>query len=300
MNAVPFFYQRIAQKVAESEGTPSPITLQQLLGGALQMCICGGAPLPLDVFDFYHQRGVMLLPGYGLTESSPVITIGTPKAFRRGAVGKAIPDIEVRIAEDGELLTRGPHVMREYWKDPELTRQTIRDGWLYTGDLGAIDEDGFISVTGRKKELIVLATGKKAVPTHVEGLLLREPLIMQAMVVGNDKPCLAAVIVPNAELLAAWMRDERLSELSHAEALRHPAVAKFFAERIRQLLLDLPPCEQVKRFMLLERPFTIEAGHLTPKLSLRRDVIHRCFASEIAGVYDVGVAVHYDGVPSRR
>jgi long-chain acyl-CoA synthetase len=187
MNAVPFFYQRIAQKVAESERTDeTPLTIQQLLGGNLWACICGGAPLPVDIFDFFHERGVMLLPGYGLTESSPVITVATPTAFRRGAIGKAIPGIEVRIAEDGELLTRGPHVMREYWKDPELTRQTIRDGWLYTGDLGAVDADEFIYVTGRKKELICLSTGKKAVPTHIEGLLTREPLIQQVMVLGNN------------------------------------------------------------------------------------------------------------------
>jgi long-chain acyl-CoA synthetase len=300
MNAVPFFYQRIAQKVAESERTSSPTTIQELLGGNIWACISGGAPLPVETFDFFHERGVMLLPGYGLTESSPVITVGTPKAYRRGAVGKAIPGIEVRIADDGELLTRGPHVMREYWKEPELTRQTIRDGWLYTGDLGAIDADGFISVTGRKKELIALSTGKKAIPTYIEGLLLGDPLILQAMVVGNDKPCLTALIVPNFDLLGQWIDQEQVSVQAAEDALAQPQVVQLFAERIRHQLQPLPACEQVKRFYLLKRPFTLEEGHLTQKLSLRRDVLNRHFGLEIAALYDGGgVAIEYENATSR-
>jgi long-chain acyl-CoA synthetase len=296
INAVPFFYQRIAQRIVEAERNGEPLTINEMLGGNLWACICGGAPLPVDTFDFFQERGVMLLPGYGLTESSPVIAVGTPQAFRRGAVGKAIPGIEVRFAEDGELLTRGPHVMKEYWKDPELTRQTIRDGWLYTGDLGAVDADGYISVTGRKKELIALSTGKKAVPTHIEGLLLREPLILQAMVVGNDRPCLAALIVPNFDLAAAWAKSAGLPELARSELVRHPAVAQHYAERIAAALALLPPYEQVKRIVLLDRAFTIEEGHLTPKQSLRRDVLNREFGREIAAMYEGGgVTVDYHG-----
>jgi long-chain acyl-CoA synthetase len=296
MNAVPFFYQKIAQKVAESEGTESPLTLQQLLGGEMWLCLSGGAPLPLDTFDFFHERGLLLLPGYGLTESSPVISISCPAAFRRGAVGKAIPDIEVRFAEDGELLTRGPHVMKEYWKDPELTGQTVRDGWLYTGDLGSIDADGYISITGRKKELIALSTGKKAVPTYLEGLLLREPLIQQAMVIGNDKPCLAALVVPNEGLLRQWLDERQLAVPSHEEACRHPMVAELYATLVCEQLRELPSCEQVKRISLLDTPFTIENGQLTPKLSLRRDVVNRCYGHKIAAMYDRGgIPVEYQG-----
>ncbi len=294
INGVPFFYQRIAQKVAEAEAAGANTTLQQLFGGNLRIGICGGAALPIATFDFYHQRGVMLLPGYGLTESSPVIALSSPTAFRRGAVGKAIPGIEVRIADDGELLTRGPHVMKEYWKDAELTRQTIRDGWLYTGDLGAIDADGYISITGRKKELIVLSTGKKAVPTQIEGLLLHEPLIFQAMVVGNDQPCLAALIVPNHDLLRAWAGRQGLPAFTDGELLRHPSVVRLYAERIGGLLASLPTYEQVKRFAILDRAFTIESGHLTPKQSLRRDVLSRDFGPEIAALYaGGGAAVDY-------
>lgn len=295
MNGVPYFYERIAQKVAELEGTDHPITIQQLLGGNIRACFCGGAPLPVGTFDFFHARGVPLLPGYGLTESSPVISLSSPTQFRRGTVGKPIPGIEVRFADDGELLTRGPHVMLEYWKAPELTRETIRDGWLYTGDLGSVDADGFISITGRKKEMIALSTGKKVTPTHIEGLLCREPFILQALVVGNDQKYLAALIVPNAEALNAWAATQQLAVSDRAELLKHPRVLQLYQDRIRQKLESVAPYEQVKRFLLLDHPFTIEDGLLTPKLSMRRDVIHKRYHAEIAALYAKrGAAVEYD------
>jgi long-chain acyl-CoA synthetase len=294
INGVPFFYQRLAQKVAEAEAAGKGPTLAELFGGDLQLAICGGAPLPVDTFDFYHARGVMLLAGYGLTESSPVITMSLPTAYRRGSSGKAIPGIEVRFAEDGELLTRGPHVMKEYWKNPELTRETIRDGWLHTGDLGAIDADGYITITGRKKELLVLSTGKKATPTLIEGLLVQEPLLAQAMVIGNDRPCLAALIVPNFDMLRIWAAQQGLGDASPQELVAHPSVVRLYAERIAGLLGPLPNYEQVKRFALLDSPFTIDGGHLTPKQSLRRNEISRDFAAAIAGLYaDGAVLVDY-------
>ena len=296
MNGVPYFYERIAQRVAESENTAAPITIQQILGGNIRACFCGGAPLPVGTFDFFHARGVPLLPGYGLTESSPVISFSTVTEFRRGTVGKALPGIEVRFAEDGELLTKGPHVMLEYWKEPELTRETIRDGWLYTGDLGSIDADGFISITGRKKDMIALSTGKKATPTHIEGLLCRMPFILQALVVGNDQKYLAALIVPNAEALGAWMEAQQLKVSSKPETLTHPRVLQLYQDRINQALESVAPYEQVKRFLLLDRGFTIEDGLLTPKLSMRRDAIHKRFQSDIAALFSGGgVAVEYNG-----
>jgi len=294
INGVPYFYQRVAQKIAEAETTGTAVTLPQLFGGNLRACICGGAALPVSTFDFYHERGLLMLPGYGLTESSPVISISSPEEFRRGAVGKAIPGIEVRIAEDGELLTRGPHVMKEYWKDAELTQQTIRDGWLYTGDLGAIDADGFISITGRKKELIALSTGKKAVPTHIEGVLSREPLIFQSMVVGDNQPYLAAVIVPDFDLLAKWAAEAGISAASPADLIESPAIVELYCERIRRQLESLPPYERVKRFRLLHEPFTVADGLLTPKLSLRRPMIQQKHQPGIAALYaGGGVTIDY-------
>lgn len=294
INGVPYFYQRVGQKIAEVEAAGAAVTLPQLFGGNLRACICGGAALPVATFDFYHERGLLMLPGYGLTESSPVISISSPEEFRRGTVGKAIPGIEVRIADDGELLTRGPHVMKEYWKDPELTQQTIRDGWLYTGDLGAIDADGFISITGRKKELIALSTGKKAVPTHIEGVLSREPLIFQSMVVGDNQPYLAAVIVPDFDLLAKWAAEAGIPAASPADLIEIPEVVELYRDRIRSQLESLPPYERVKRFRLLHEPFTVADGLLTPKLSLRRPMIQQKHQPGIAALYaGGGVTIDY-------
>ncbi|MCC6493952.1 MAG: long-chain fatty acid--CoA ligase [Pirellulales bacterium] len=289
MNAVPFFYGRVMQNVIESERQGEPISIRDLLGPRIRICTSGGAPLPVSTFDFFHERGVLLLPGYGLTESSPVISMSTPDSFRRGAVGRLIPGIEVRIAEDGELLTRGPHVMKEYWKSPELTLETIRDGWLYTGDLGAVDADGFVSITGRKKELLALSTGKKAAPTYIEGLMCQDPLLQQAMVVGNDRPYLAAIVVPNLQLLAERLRADAADvDLGSAEAGH--AVQQAIAAQLH----ELPACEQVKRFTLVSRAFTLDEGMLTPKMSLRRDVIQRAFQQEIDSLYEGGgVAVRY-------
>jgi long-chain acyl-CoA synthetase len=294
INGVPYFYQRVGQKIAEAEAAGAALTLPQLFGGNLRACLCGGAALPVATFDFYHARGLLMLPGYGLTESSPVISMSSPEEFRRGSVGKAIPGIEVRIAEDGELLTRGPHVMKEYWKDPELTQQTIRDGWLYTGDLGAIDADGFISITGRKKELIALSTGKKAVPTHIEGVLSREPLIFQSMVVGDNQPYLAAVIVPDFDLLAKWAVAAGIAAAEPADLIEAPEVVELYRERIRHQLESLPPYERVKRFRLLHEPFTVADGLLTPKLSLRRPMIQQRHQPGIAALYSGGgVTIDY-------
>lgn len=290
INGVPFFYQRIAQKVAEAEAAGAAVTLQQLFGGNLRACVCGGAALPVATFDFYHERGLLLLPGYGLTESSPVIAMSSPHAFRRGTVGKAIPGIEVAFAADGELLTRGPHVMKEYWKDAALTSKTISAGWLSTGDLGAIDADGYISITGRKKELIALSTGKKVVPPHIEGVLSREPLISQSMVVGNDQPYLAALIVPDFDLLAAWAEQAGLPPLRGRALLETADVRALFEERIRCQLEVLPPYERVKRFCLIDEPFTVTEGLITPKLSLRREMIQRKHAAELESLYAGGGA----------
>lgn len=294
INGVPYFYQRVGQKVAAAEESGVHVTLRQLFGGNLRACICGGAALPVSTFDFYHERGLLLLPGYGLTESSPVISMSSPEEYRRGSVGRAIPGVEVRIAEDGELLTKGPHVMLEYWKDPELTRQTIRDGWLYTGDLGAIDSDGFISITGRKKELIALSTGKKVVPPHVEGVLGREPLIFQSMVVGDNQPYLAAVIVPDFDLLAQWAAANGIHTAPPAEMIEEPLVVALYRDLIRKQLEGLPPYERVKRFRLLHEPFTVAEGLITPKLSLRRVMIIQKHQPAVAALYaGGGIAVDY-------
>jgi long-chain acyl-CoA synthetase len=240
------------------------------------------------VYDFFWERGVPLLQGYGLTETSPVISVSTEDLHRRGASGQAIPEVEVRIGEDGEILTRGPHVMLGYWKNPQATAEILKDGWLYTGDWGHIDEDGFVYITGRKKEIIVTAGGKNIAPIYLESLLCEDPFILQAMVIGDGRNYLAALIVPNPDTLRAEILNRRLFVTSPQQALAHPQVQALYRERIDQRLACVSAYEQIRKFALLDRGFTIEQGELTPKLSLRRQEIESHFSQEIAAMYASG------------
>jgi long-chain acyl-CoA synthetase len=172
LNAVPFVYQKIADRIRAIGGDDAQQTtnLRAFFGGQIEILFSGGAPLAPDVGQWFAERGLPVLAGYGLTESSPVISVSTPAAHQAGASGRAISNVEIRIADDGEILTRGPHVMLGYWQDEEATASVIRDGWLHTGDLGYLDANNYLYINGRKKELIVFSTGKKAHPTHVEAL----------------------------------------------------------------------------------------------------------------------------------
>lgn len=227
----------------------------------------------------------MLVQGYGLTESSPVITVSTPREMKIGTVGRPVPGVEVRIAADGEILTRGPHVMLGYWNKPQATAEAIREGWLHTGDLGELDADGFLRITGRKKEIIVTAAGKNVAPVYLEALLTEDPLIQQAMVLGDGRKYLTALIVPAPEALRAEIIARGIPVASAAEALRHPQVLALYEERIRSRLAVVSHYEQVGKFVLLPRAFSIDQGELTPTLKLRRSVIQEHFAHEIEAMY---------------
>jgi long-chain acyl-CoA synthetase len=274
--------------LADKGFAETPGALRAALGGAIRVCCGGGAALPEHLFDYFHSHGVPLLQGYGLTESSPVISLSSPAAFRRGASGRPIEGIEVRIAPDGEILTRGPHVMVGYYENPAATAEVLRDGWLYTGDLGRLDDDNFLYITGRKKEILVTLGGKNVAPVFLESLLTQDPLILQALVVGDDRPCLAALIVPNWEPLETALAARGITGLSRGAALTDSQVLALYHERIRQRLVDVAPWEQVQRFVLLPRGFSIEEGEMTAKLSLRRKVIEQHFAEDIESLYRRG------------
>ncbi len=278
INAVPYFYDKIARHIRESGQTDVPGAIRDLLGGRMRLCCAGGAALPNHVAEFFNARGMRLLQGYGLTESSPVISFSTDPA-RVGSVGPAIPGIEVRIADDGEILTRGPHVMRGYWRKPEETTKTIIDGWLHTGDLGRLEADGFLYITGRKKELIVTASGKNIAPVLIESLLTEDPLIQQAMVVGDGRNYLAALIVVNE----ASLRSEVGRDVSPVSD--DPSIRELFARRMADRLKGLSRHEQIGQFTLLTQPFTVDRGELTPTLKLRRNVIAEHYAAEIEAMY---------------
>jgi long-chain acyl-CoA synthetase len=285
INGVPYFFERVHRGLVERGVANEPGSLSRALGGKIRACCSGGAALADETFDFFQQHHIPLLQGYGLTETSPVITLSTPEQCKRGTVGRPIPGVEVRIAADGEILTRGPHVMKGYWRDEKATAEVLRDGWLHTGDLGTLDDEGFLTITGRKKEMIVTATGKNVFPAHLESLLCRDPFILQACVIGDRRHYLTALIVPDPDKLRAEIKRRRLFVFSKKSAVRHPQVVELYRQRIASQLSGLSPHEQVRQFTLLPRGFTVEEGHLTPKLSLRRDVVQRQFATEIDAMY---------------
>lgn len=285
MNAVPYFYQKAVDELRNRGGDCSAAALRQLLGGRIAQCLCGGAALAPEVDRFFAERGLPILCGYGLTESSPVISITTRDTYIPGTVGRPLTNLEVHVAGDGELIVRGASVMRGYWQDEAATAAAIRDGWLHTGDLASLDAAGNLRIVGRKKELMVLATGKKVAPTQVEQLLTGSPLVEQACVVGEGRKFLAAIIVPNGDALRREIRRRRLLVWSKHRAVTHPKVIALYRAEIDRCLSDTAHCEQIGAFVLLPRAFSAELGEVTPKLSLRREAIAANFANEIEAMY---------------
>lgn len=284
LNGVPYFYEKVMNKLLESK-TATPGMLQHLFGGRLRICVAGGAPLPVHVADYYRANGVFLLQGYGLTESSPVISSEAPGHVRHGSVGRVLNGLEVKIAPDGEILTRGPHVMLGYWNNPVATAEAIVDGWLHTGDLGELDSDRYLKITGRKKELIVTSAGKNIAPVFLESLLKADPLFMQVVVIGDRRKYLTALIVPGMDFLKNWARGEKLPWSSDEEMLQHPLVRQLYSERISTLLKDVAHHEQIRNFALLAKPFTVENEELTLTLKLRRSIIARHYSEIIEAMY---------------
>lgn len=285
ISGVPYFFDRIRRYLIEQGLDQQVGSLRALLGGEMNVCCSGGAALPDHVFDFYEMQGVPILQGYGLTETSPVISLSSPTEFRRSASGKAIKDVEVAIADDGEIITRGPHVMQGYWQDEAATAEVMKDGWFHTGDYGAIDEDGYVSITGRKKELIVTAAGKNVAPVLLESLLTEDPLMEQVLVVGDNRNFLTALIVPNWEAVQRELPQMQSHAITDPAARTAPEVQQLFDQRIEACLACVSYHEQVRKHTLLARPFSIELGEMTPKLSLRRTIIHEHFADEIEAMY---------------
>ena len=273
MNGVPYFFDKLRRLLIETPGADTPGKLQELLGGRMRFLCSGGAALPDHVAEFFRERGLLLVQGYGLTESSPVITFSTDTAHKLGTVGRPLEGVEVRIADDGEVLARGPNIMPGYWNKPRDTAEALRDGWLLTGDLGELDDEGYLKITGRKKELIVTAAGKNIAPVYLESLLTEDPLIAQAVVIGDGRNYLTALVVPNFETLKHKLAEQGLTFTFPSEWLDHDRVQELYARCVAERLAELSPSEQIGKFVLLERPFTPESGELTPTLKLRRGII---------------------------
>ncbi len=255
------------------------------VGGRLRFCISGGAPLGPKVMEFFFAVGIPVIEGYGLTETSPVICLNVPGRERPGSVGPPVPGVEVRIGEQGEILTRGPHVMLGYFRNDDATRLALEGGWFHTGDVGHLDEDGFLHITDRLKDLLVTAGGKKVAPQPLEGRLKTSKWISEAVMLGDQKPYCVALLIPNFANLQIEAKARGWPQETRAELLRHPEVRALYQAEIDKLNADLAGFETIKKFELLDRDLSPEAGELTPTLKVRRRVIMQRFADLIDSMY---------------
>lgn len=260
--------------------------LQQRLGGRFEYAVSGGAPLAPDLAEFFWSVGIEIFEGYGLTETSPVISVNAPGITKLGTVGRPIPGIEVLIAEDGEILTRGPHVMKGYYNNPEATAEVIDgDGWFHTGDIGEIDADGYLRITDRKKEIIVNAYGKNVAPAPIENALKSSRYISQAVVIGDRRKFLTALVVPDLEALATWAKGQGIAETGAEALLADARVRELIAGEVAEVNEDLASYERIVGWELLPEEFTLEGGELTPTQKIKRRVIHEKYAAQIEGMY---------------
>ncbi|NOZ78811.1 MAG: long-chain fatty acid--CoA ligase [Acidobacteria bacterium] len=256
------------------------------LGGRLRFAVCGGAPLSREVEEFFLTIGLPIYKGYGLTETSPVISVDTPQNHRIGSVGLPVAGVEVTIAEDGEILTRGDHVMKGYLNREAETREVIDpEGWFHTGDVGYLDADGFLFITDRKKDIIVTSGGKNVAPQPIEGKLQATPYITQAVVVGDRLPYLTALIVPNFENLATHFSKRGDTNLSAEEMARHPDTFALINEAIAGINRGLSQHEKVRKFALLDRELSLAEGEITPTLKVKRRVVTERYRDLIEGMY---------------
>ena len=254
-------------------------------GGRVRFFVSGGAPLSKDIAEFFYAIGLVILEGYGLTETSPLLSINTFEHIRLGTVGKPAPGLDIKIAADGEILARGPNIMKGYYKKEAETREVFEDGWFKTGDIGRFDPDGFLVITDRKKDLIITSGGKNIAPQPIENVLKTIPYISSAVVVGDRKKYVAALIVPNFEKLEAWARKNGMSFASRAELVRDERVVSFLRAEVDKSTPGLASYERIKQVALLDREFEIEADEITPTLKVKRNNIERKYKDLIASLY---------------
>lgn len=255
-------------------------------GGKIRFFVSGGAPLSKDIAEFFYALGIVILEGYGLTETSPVISVNTFENLKLGTVGKPIPGVEVKIAPDGEILTRGPHVMKGYYKKEAETREAFEGGWFQTGDIGHIDENGFLVITDRKKDIIVTAGGKNIAPQPIENMLKTNPYISNAVVIGDRRRFVCVLVVPNFEKLEEYARFSNISFKDHTELIKNEQVVNFIRAKVDRATLNLASYEKLKRVALLDRDFEIEKGEITPTLKVKRNIIEQKYRSLIDALYE--------------
>jgi long-chain acyl-CoA synthetase len=262
------------------------------LGGRFVFAVSGGAPLSRELAEFFWAAGVSIFEGYGLTETAPVLTVNGPGRVKLGSVGPAVPSVKLMIAADGEILAKGPNIMKGYYNNPEATAEVIdADGWFHTGDIGHLDSEGFLFITDRKKELIVNAYGKNIAPAPIENALKASRYISQAVVIGDKRKFLAALLVPDFEALRPWARGQGVTFGSDEELVKAPEVRKLLAAEIEPVNAKHARYERIQAWDLLPAEFTLEGGELTPTQKIKRRVVHNKYKDTIDRMYreaDVG------------
>jgi long-chain acyl-CoA synthetase len=297
INGVPRFYEKVRERVMQVIGSKPFLRLlggyarkkgmRRAFGGRLIWAISGGAALDPQVAEFYWENGIQLFQGYGLTETSPVLTGNNPKHNKIDTVGVPFPGVEIKIADDGEILARGPNIMKGYWRKPEATAQAITpDGWFHTGDVGEIVDDKYLRITDRKKDIFVLAGGKNIAPVALETALIRNPYIEQAVIYGDKKKFVSALIVPDFVHLEEWAQKEGIEYHSREELVQNPKVYALIEQQVEETMRPFAPYERVKRFILLPQAFTFEAGDVTVTLKMRRARIIERYREQLDALYD--------------
>ncbi|WP_207929088.1 AMP-dependent synthetase/ligase [Actinomadura sp. 6K520] len=260
--------------------------LRAAVGGKVEYAVSGGAALGERLGHFFRGVGITILEGYGLTETTAPASVNRPTALKIGTVGQPIPGVDIRIADDGEVLVRGINIMRGYWNNEAATKEVLEDGWLHTGDLGALDDDGFLRITGRKKEILVTAAGKNVAPAPLEDRLRSHPLVSQCLVVGDGRKFISALVTLDEEALGPWKAQHGKPEAMTVDELRRdPDVIAEIEGAIAEANKSVSRAEAIKRHVILGVDFTEEAGHMTPSLKVKRNVVIREFAAEIESLY---------------
>ncbi|MBS3818815.1 long-chain fatty acid--CoA ligase [bacterium] len=271
--------RRVAHKLVFSK-------IVQKTGGRVRFFVSGGAPLSKDIAEFFYAMGLIILEGYGLTETSPVIAANTLENIRFGSVGKPIPGVEVKIAGDGEILTRGPNVMKGYYKKEEETREVFEGEWLHTGDIGNLDDDGFLHITDRKKDLIVTAGGKNVAPQIIENLLKTNRYITNVVVIGEKRRFISALVAPNFEKIEQYARDHSIPFQKRRDLVQNQQIVDLVKNEIDKATSSLSSYEKIKKIALLERDFEIGKGEITPTLKVRRNIIESKYKDLIDSLYE--------------
>jgi long-chain acyl-CoA synthetase len=260
------------------------------MGGNVAYAVSGSAPLGPRLGHFFHSLGVTILEGYGLTETTAPATVNQARKSKIGTVGPVIPGVSVRLGDDGEIQVRGVNVFKEYWRNPEATAEAFDGDWFKTGDLGSFDDEGFLTITGRKKEIIVTAGGKNVAPAALEDPIRANPIVGQVVVVGDQKPFIAALVTLDPEMLPAWLANNNLpADMSLTDAAKNDAVRAEIQKAIDRANTSVSRAESIRKFTILPTEWTEASGHLTPKMSIKRNVILSDFAGDVEEIYAVPV-----------